>query len=140
MTKKARFYIWFQSRFTYFWESSWNSVLRLGEISDLDSTLIESNYFFLPVINLLGKNKFFLSFPGFFYWAKLDVIFFLHSFFKGKNIFGVHKYFSIRYTCTCHFLVHKSSASTSDGKIFLDSKNIFPIFSFQKHYHFYEKT
>ena len=34
----------------------------------------------------------------------------------------------VRRTCTCHFLVHKSSASTSDGKIFLDPKMFFHFF------------
>ena len=32
-------------------------------------------------------KSFFLWFPGFFYLAKLDVIFFLHSFLTTKNIF-----------------------------------------------------
>ena len=35
---------------------------------------------------------------------------------RGKIFFYSEKYFSIRRTCTCLFLVHKSSASTSEEK------------------------
>ena len=57
------------------------------------------------------ENNHYLRFPGFFYLAKLDVIFFSSQLLASKNIFPSE--------------IVQKCFSTSDGKIFLDPKIFF---------------